>query len=150
MRYVAPWFLMIGFASCGPQMGPGSFSADFKTNRAYFSQMSRPVDNSGMDAATFVHKLQRTWYSSNVQGLLGQGDLPVGTVGVKEVYNANNEATNVLWMTKKSKDTWFYELRAKDGAEMMGAPKGDNIAMCHGCHTKFSSTDYLAGTAVKN
>jgi hypothetical protein len=53
-------------------------------------------------------------------------------------------------MTKKAKDTWFYEMRTKDGAEMMGAPKGDNVAMCHGCHAKFSAKDYLAGTDVKN
>lgn len=149
MRSFLPLVSLLA-AACGPQPGPGTFTADFKTNKAYFTQMAAPVDNSGMDAATFVHKLQRTWYSTNVQGLLGQSDLPVGTVAIKEVYNANNEATNVLWMTKKSKDTWFYEMRTKDGAEMMGAPKGDNVAMCFGCHGKFASKDYLAGTAVKN
>lgn len=151
MRLISSCCLFaISMLACGPQPGPGTFSADFKTNKGYFTQMSKAVDNSGMDAATFVHKLQRTWYSTNVQGLVGQGDLPVGTVAVKEVYNANNEATNVLWMTKKSKDTWFYEMRMKDGAEMMGAPKGDNVAMCHGCHTKGSATDYLLGTGIKN
>jgi hypothetical protein len=136
--------------ACGPANGPGAFASDFKSSQSFFSLMSRPVDNSGMDAATFVHKLQRTWYSANVRQALGGNDLPAGTVAIKETYDANNAVSGVFVMVKKAKDTWNYEVRSKDGAEMPGAPKGDNIAMCHGCHTKFASNDYLGGTSTRN
>lgn len=149
LRSVIAVVVFSSIAACGPANGPGAFSASFKTS-GFFTQMSKSVDNSGMDAATFVHKLQRTWYSSNVQGALGGNDLPVGTVAVKETYDAMNQPSGVFVMVKKSKDTWNYEARGKDGAEMMGAPKGDNVAMCHGCHSKFASTDYLGATAIKN
>jgi hypothetical protein len=149
-RVVVCAVVFVSLGACGPANGPGSFSADFKTNQAFFTQMAKSVDNSGMDAATFVHKLQRTWYSANVRQSLGGNDLPVGTVAVKETYDAMNQPSGVFVMVKKSKDTWNYEARGKDGAEMAGAPKGDNVAMCHGCHTKFASTDYLGATALKN
>lgn len=149
-RAVASVVLFLSLAACGPANGPGAFAADFKTNQAFFTQMSKSVDNSGMSAETFVHKLQRTWYSSNVRQSLGGNDLPVGTVAIKETYDAMNQASGVFVMVKKSKDTWFYEARGKDGAEMAGAPKGDNVAMCHGCHAKFSGTDFLGGTTYKN
>ncbi len=149
-RVVVVGALSLSVFACGPGPGPAAFSKDFKTSSGYFTLMSKPVDNSGMDAATFVHKLQRTWYSTNVQGALGGNDLPAGTVAVKETYDANNNPSNVLFMIKKSKDTWYYEMRDKDGNELAMAPKGDNVAMCLGCHTKFKDKDYLGGTTVKN
>jgi hypothetical protein len=33
---------------------------------------------------------------------------------------------------------------------MAGAPKGDDVAMCHSCHTRFASTDSLGATALEN
>jgi hypothetical protein len=150
IRVLGSIVVFLSLAACGPANGPGAFAADFKTNQSFFTQMSKPVDNSGMDAATFVHKLQRTWYSANVRQALGGNDLPVGTVAIKETYDAMNMPSGVFVMVKKSKDTWNYEARGKDGAEMAGAPKGDNVAMCHSCHTKFAGTDYLGGTTFKN
>lgn len=137
------------FSACGPVDGPGAYKADFKSSASFFTQMKTPVDNSGMDASKFVHKLQRTWYSSNVQGNF-TADVPTGTVAIKETLDGNSVATNHMVMVKKSKDTWYYEVRKTDGTlnEMM--PKGDNVAMCHGCHTAFKDQDYLGGTTIKN
>jgi hypothetical protein len=142
--------VFLSLAACGPADGPGGFAPDFKTSPSFFTRMSRPIDNSGMDAATFVHKLQRTWYSANARQSLGGDDLPVGTVAIKETYDAMGQPAAVYVMVKRAKGTWNYEARGKDGAELPGAPRGDNVPMCHGCHAKFASTDYLGGTAYND
>jgi hypothetical protein len=139
-------WLVVG---CGDAAGPGKFSADFKT-AGFFTQMKAAVDNSGMDAGTFVHKLQRTWYSANVEGALGMAELPIGTTAMKETYDAAGVVGGVFVMIKQSKDTWRYEARSASGDLMADAPQGDNVAACHGCHTKGKSTDYLLGTEEKN
>jgi hypothetical protein len=136
-------------AACGPSNGPGAYKADFKTSSSFFTQMKTSVDNSGMDAATFVHKLQRTWYSNNIQGNF-TAEVPVGTVAIKETTDDKGVAAAHLVMVKKAKDTWFYEVRSPDGTALADKPNGDNVMGCHGCHTKFKANDYLAGTAVKN
>jgi len=142
---------LLSLAACGPApgAGPGAFASDFKT-KGFFTQMSKAVDNSGKDAAVFVHKLQRTWYSDNVKDLLGDKELPIGTTAIKETYSAEGVVGGLYVMTKKSKDTWTYQVRSADGAVDAQAPSGDNATGCHGCHTKGAPTDYLLGTAEKS
>lgn len=149
MPRIVSFALALSFAACGPVEGPGAYKSDFKTSSSFFTQMSKAVDNSGLDAAKYVHKLQRTWYSSNVQGNL-TADVPVGTVAIKETQDGAGAPTNHFVMVKKSKDTWFYEVRKTDGTVNDAMPTGDNVAMCHGCHTAFKATDYLGATAIKN
>lgn len=150
MRHTLPGLsLALSLTACGPVAGPGEYKADFKSNALFFTQMATPVDNSGMDAAKFVHKLQRTWFSSNVQGNF-TSETPEGTVAIKETLDGNAMATNHFVMVKKSKDTWYYEVRKTDGTLNDMMPKGNNVEMCHGCHTAFKDTDYLGGTKLKN
>jgi hypothetical protein len=138
-------------AACGPAAanGPGAYAADFKTSAAFFTKMSKSVDNSGLDAAKFVHKLQRTWYSANAKEVLG-GVVPVGTVAIKETSDAQGAAAAHYVMVKKATDTWSYEVRKPDGTVDAAAPKGDNVATCHGCHTAFKTADYLGGATFTN
>ena len=136
----------------GLAAGPNEYKADFKTSALFFTQMSKSVDNSGLDANKYVHKLQRTWYSSNVKGALA-GDnlnLPNGTTAIKETTDAAGATGGHFVMVKMAKDTWHYEVRKPDGTLNSGAPMGDNVADCHGCHTAFKTKDYLAGTAIVN
>lgn len=153
MRHKIYWFLVgIISAGCGSgpadsNAGPGGYKPDFKT-AGLFTLMSKPLDNSGKDASTFVHKLQRTWYSNNVKDSFS-AELPVGTVAIKETYDATEQPLSHYVMVKKSKDTWHYEVRGVDGQLNSAQPMGDNVAGCHGCHTKFKATDYLGGTTTK-
>jgi hypothetical protein len=135
--------------ACGGAAPPAAFKADFKTSSTFFTNMAKPVDNSGMDAAVFVHKLQQTWYSSNAKSQLG-GKVDVGTVSVKETYSADGTASGSLYvMIKTGEDKWNYSVVDATGAAKAGAPSGENVAMCHGCHTKFKDKDYLGATAQK-
>ncbi|MBL8952304.1 MAG: hypothetical protein JNK82_16110 [Myxococcaceae bacterium] len=131
-----------------PVTGPGAYQNDFKTT-GFFSLLTTPIDNSGMDAAKFVHKLQRTWFSNNVKDAF-TGNVPVGTVAIKETYDPQMAASARYVMVKRSTDTWFYEVRKLDGTVDTAGPSGENVAMCHGCHTAFKTTDYLGGTTYKN
>lgn len=137
-----------GGSSTSAAAGPASYKADFKT-AGFFTLMTKPVDNSGRDAQTYVHKLQRTWYSNNIKDAFS-ADVPVGTVAIKETYDATEKAQMQFVMIKKSKDTWQYEVRGTDGQLNSSEPMGDNVAGCHGCHTKFKATDYLGGTTTKS
>lgn len=148
---VAAVALLTGCGGAAP--GPGDYQNDFKTSAQFFTQMSKAVDNSGLDASKYVHKLQRTWFSSNVKGALSGTslDLPTGTVAIKETYDGSGAPMAHLVMVKKSKDTWHYEVRkASDGAVDASAPSGNNAAMCFGCHAAFKDKDYLGGTAITN
>lgn len=65
--------------------------------------MSKSVDNSGIDAAKYVHKLQRTWCSANAREELG-GVVPVGTVAIKETTNDQGQPGAHDVMVKKAAD----------------------------------------------
>lgn len=133
-------------------MAADGYQPDFKTNTQFFTAMSKPVDNSGLDAQKYVHKLQRTWYSTNAKGaFIGSTfNVPVGTVAIKETYDGAGAASAHYVMVKKATDTWYYEVRKIDGSVDPSAPSGDNVAMCVGCHQAFKTTDYLGGTAITN
>ncbi|MFZ5472119.1 MAG: hypothetical protein ACOZIN_22030 [Myxococcota bacterium] len=151
--------VLLSLAACGggstpdpSQASPAEYRADFKSSTLFFTQMSKPVDNFGLDANKYVHKLQRTWYSANVQGALAGStlDVPVGTVAIKETYDGAGNPSAQVVMVKKAKDTWFYEVRKTDGTVDAAAPSGDNVPACHGCHSVFKEKDYLAGTDIMN
>jgi hypothetical protein len=131
-----------------PALGPGEYKADFKTSPSFFTSMSTPT-------ASVHHggSRQRTWYSSNVKDIIGQADLPIDTVAIKETYPSDG-GTAVLRqfaMVKKGADSWYYERRMADGAIDSAFDAGINRTQCFtGCHEPLKGTDYLGSTAIKN
>jgi hypothetical protein len=149
MRKINIFAVLALVSACGGVAPPGAFDKEFRTSTKFFTNMAKPVNNNGLDAAKFVHKLQKTWYSGNAKSQLGKV-VDVGTVAVKETYNGANEAADGVYvMIKTGTDKWKYEVRDVAGEIKAGAPNGENVAMCHGCHTAFKEKDYLGATELK-
>ncbi|MGE0175026.1 MAG: hypothetical protein AB7T49_19690 [Oligoflexales bacterium] len=131
-------------AQSSSNQGPGKFAADFKQN-GFFSLMSEKIPGKS------PHGKVKIWYSNNIRSLIDQGsfEAPVGTVSIKEF--ENEEGTGLAIMIKKDRGydgknrDWYYEMRGSNG-ELMQEPAPGKVAMCIGCHSAASATDYLAGT----
>ena len=134
-------------------LGPGSLADDYATSDNFFTPTSDFV------ATEAPHNLVRIWYSSNLSDLIPQGEFtaPVGTVSVKQFFpggEVDGEAVVVV-MIKKQKgydpdnNDWYFERRSPDG-EVVAQGKGEEVSGCQGCHSKYSISDFLAGTSVKD
>jgi hypothetical protein len=143
-----------GGSSSGGQVaakGPGDFAADYKTSSAFFTNMAAPVKGSS------PHGTQRTWYSSNIKGLVSQASFtaPEGTVAIKEFdMTGDGTKTGIAVMIKKApgydaeNGDWYYDMRDTAGKVQADPPAG-KIAMCIGCHKGYKATDYLGATTMK-
>jgi hypothetical protein len=142
--------ISLGAVACGgaSETGPGEYKADFKTNSLFFTNMSKP-------AASVHHggSFQRTWYSTNIKDKLGQPDLPIDSVAIKETYPADGGTTPLkqFAMIKKGADSWYFERRNADGTLDPSLDGGINLSGCMtNCHEPLKAHDYLGSTAIKN
>jgi hypothetical protein len=131
--------------------GPGAFAADFASSSDFFTRMNR-LEKGRTDSP---HGLVRMYYSANIRPVVDQPEfeVPVGTVAIKQQdRDGDGTIDNVLDMIKQpagfdsENRDWLYEQRAPDGA----LQDSGKTPFCIGCHKGFASTDYLAGTMLRD
>jgi hypothetical protein len=128
------------------------------------------MDFSKIDAAAYQSTLgafninlyvwgdARDYRGIHPETLGSNADLPVGTVIVREVLDAQGGIDKLTLMAKGPRgydgtlgDWWFGELDAQ-GAPIVkeGQLRVGRLADCHGCHVPRASDDYLFGVPKAN
>lgn len=152
-----PLCYVLALTACGgddpaPE-GPGAYDPAFATSDDYFTMMDGPV------AGQSPHGTVQIWYSSNASGVVGEGEVPVGTVAIKTA-DPDDDGTvdaHVVMIKREpgyddAHGDWQYEMRMPSGAIMMdegGNPISGAIELCWSCHASAAATDYLAGTSLR-